>query len=105
MSVTKTPGARLPQIVALLAAGVFALMFFITVAPRIVYRYDLDFDEDSILMQSLRVAGVRRIVMVTGDRAEAAETIGAATGGRPITSSARCWPAMVLSGAARKFDI
>ena len=48
--------ARLPQIAALLAAGVFALMFFITVAPRLTYRYDLDFDEDSILMQSLRVA-------------------------------------------------
>jgi 4-amino-4-deoxy-L-arabinose transferase-like glycosyltransferase len=52
----KTVAARLPQIVAVLAAGVFALMFFITVAPRIGYRYDLDFDEDSILMQSLRVA-------------------------------------------------
>ena len=52
----KPLGARLPQLAALLAAGVFALMFFITVAPRIVYRYDLDFDEDSILMQSLRVA-------------------------------------------------
>src|SRR5579859_7486615 len=48
--------ARLPQIVALLAAGVFALMFFMTVAPRIGYRYDLDFDEDSVLMQSLRLA-------------------------------------------------
>jgi len=52
----KTLTARLPQIVAVLAAGVFTLMFFITVAPRLTYRYDLDFVEDSVLMQSLRVA-------------------------------------------------
>jgi hypothetical protein len=48
--------SQLPQAAAVLAATLFALMFFITVAPRFVYRYDLDFDEDSILMQSLRVA-------------------------------------------------
>src|SRR5882724_2640134 len=48
--------ARLPQRLPLLGAGVFALMFFVTTAPRLLYRYDLDFDEDSILMQSLRVA-------------------------------------------------
>ena len=47
---------RLPQITALLAALLFTLMFFVTVGPRFVYRYDLDFDEDSILMESLRVA-------------------------------------------------
>ena len=52
----KALGARLPQIAVLLASAVFALMLFVTVAPRFVYRYDLDFDEDSILMQSLRVA-------------------------------------------------
>ena len=34
--------------------------------------------ETPLAVQSLRAAGVRRIVMVTGDRAEAAETIGAA---------------------------
>jgi hypothetical protein len=48
--------ARLPQVIPLLVAAAFALLFFITVAPRFVYRYDLDFDEDSILMESLRVA-------------------------------------------------
>jgi hypothetical protein len=48
--------AVLPQAVALLAAATFGLMFFVTIAPRVVYRYDLDFDEDSILMESLRVA-------------------------------------------------
>jgi hypothetical protein len=40
----------------LLAAALFAAMFFFTALPRLVYPYDLDFDEDSILMQSLRVA-------------------------------------------------
>ena len=34
--------------------------------------------ETPFAVQSLRAAGVRRIMMVTGDRAEAAETIGAA---------------------------
>ncbi len=52
----KKLAARLPQWLPLLAAGVFALMFVVTIAPRLTYRYDLDFDEDSILMQSLRVA-------------------------------------------------
>ena len=52
----KNIAARLPQIAVLVAAAVFAGMFFITALPRFVYRYDLDFDEDSILMQSLRVA-------------------------------------------------
>ena len=46
----------MPQVIPLLVAALFALMFLIAVAPRFVYRYDLDFDEDSILMQSLRVA-------------------------------------------------
>lgn len=41
---------------AALAALVFAAMYFYTALPRLVYPYDLDFDEDSILMQSLRLA-------------------------------------------------
>jgi 4-amino-4-deoxy-L-arabinose transferase-like glycosyltransferase len=47
---------KLPQILAVLAAATFGLMFFVTIAPRVGYRYDLDFDEDSILMESLRMA-------------------------------------------------
>jgi len=31
-------------------------MYFFTALPRLAYPYDLDFDEDSILMESLRVA-------------------------------------------------
>ena len=40
----------------LLAAAVFAAMFFITALPRLAYRYDLDSTEDSILMQAQRIA-------------------------------------------------
>jgi hypothetical protein len=46
----------LPQIAVLLAAALFTAMFFYTALSRMSYRYDLDFDEDSILMQSLWVA-------------------------------------------------
>lgn len=52
----KAIAARIPQSAVLLAAAVFAAMFFITALPRLGYRYDLDFDEDSILMQTQRVA-------------------------------------------------
>ena len=52
----KVSAARIPQAVVLLAAAAFAAMYFITALPRFVYPYDLDFDEDSILMQSQRVA-------------------------------------------------
>src|SRR5919109_751296 len=48
--------ARLPQAAVLLASAVFVAMFFVTAVPRFVYRFDLDFDEDSILMEALRVA-------------------------------------------------
>ena len=40
----------------LLAAALFAAMYFITALPRIFYPYDLDFIEDSILMQAWRFA-------------------------------------------------
>lgn len=47
---------RAPEIIAVLAALTFAAMYFYTALPRLVYPYDLDFVEDSIFMQSLRVA-------------------------------------------------
>ena len=41
---------------AVIAALVFSAMYFLVAIPRIFYPYDLDFLEDSMLMQSLRVA-------------------------------------------------
>ena len=41
---------------AVLAAVTFAAMYVFTAIPRILYPYDLDFIEDSMLMQSLRFA-------------------------------------------------
>jgi hypothetical protein len=41
---------------AVLAAAVFAAMYFVTALPRVFYPYDLDFIEDSMLMQALRFA-------------------------------------------------
>ncbi|HEX9839842.1 MAG TPA: hypothetical protein VGA72_10870, partial [Anaerolineales bacterium] len=52
----KAPSLRLPQSGAALIAVVFIAMFFITALPRLLYPYDLDFLEDSMLMQSLRIA-------------------------------------------------
>lgn len=41
---------------AVLAALVFGVMYFLVAIPRVFYPYDLDFLEDSMLMQSLRIA-------------------------------------------------
>ncbi len=41
---------------AVLVAITFAAMYLATALPRVFYPYDLDFIEDSMLMQSLRVA-------------------------------------------------
>lgn len=41
---------------AVLAAIVFAAMYFFTALPRVVYPYDLDFIEDGLLLTSLRLA-------------------------------------------------
>ncbi|MGH7462877.1 MAG: glycosyltransferase family 39 protein, partial [Longimicrobiales bacterium] len=40
----------------MIAALVFSAMYFLVAIPRVFYPYDLDFLEDSLLMQSLRVA-------------------------------------------------
>ena len=58
-----------------------ALSVFVSIDDRVIGALLLADElrrETPRAVQSLRVAGVRRIVMVTGDRAEAAETIGAA---------------------------
>jgi hypothetical protein len=52
----KALSLRLPQSGAALIAVVFIAMFFVTALPRLLYPYDLDFLEDSMLMQSLRIA-------------------------------------------------
>jgi heavy metal translocating P-type ATPase len=60
-----------------------ALCVFVSIDNRVIGALLLADElrrETPRAVQSLRVAGVRRIVMVTGDRAEAAETIGAALG-------------------------
>jgi hypothetical protein len=52
-----TPYAlRFTYYASLFTALVFAVMYFITALPRILYPYDLDFIEDSILMQAWRFA-------------------------------------------------
>jgi heavy metal translocating P-type ATPase len=58
-----------------------ALCVFVSVDGRVIGAILLGDElrrETPRAVQSLRTAGVRRIVMVTGDRAESAETIGAA---------------------------
>ena len=58
-----------------------ALSVFVSVDGRVIGAILLADElrrETPLAVQSLRAAGVRRIIMVTGDRAEAAETIGAA---------------------------
>lgn len=42
--------------IAVAIASLFAVMYFVTAIPRLFYPYDLDFIEDSMLMQSLRFA-------------------------------------------------
>jgi len=51
--------AKIEPLYKPLAVGVaclFAAMYFVTALPRILYPYDLDFIEDSMLMQALRFA-------------------------------------------------
>lgn len=51
------PGAAwIPAGVVVVAAAVFASMFFITALPRLAYPYDLDFIEDGMFMQAQQVA-------------------------------------------------
>ncbi len=52
----KAVSLRFPQSGAALIAVVFIAMFFVTALPRWLYPYDLDFLEDSMLMESLRIA-------------------------------------------------
>ena len=52
----KAVSLRFPQSGVVLIAVVFIAMFFVTALPRLLYPYDLDFIEDSMLMQSLRIA-------------------------------------------------
>ena len=52
----KAAAQRMPQIITVFVAVVFTGMYFATALPRISYPYDLDFLEDSVLMESLRVA-------------------------------------------------
>ena len=60
MSITKNlPKLNSYQVLAgitVLVAVAFALMYFVTAIPRILYPYDLDFVEDGMLMTSLRLA-------------------------------------------------
>jgi 4-amino-4-deoxy-L-arabinose transferase-like glycosyltransferase len=52
----KALSLRLPQSGAALIAVIFIAMFFVTALPRWLYPYDLDFLEDSMLMESLQIA-------------------------------------------------
>jgi hypothetical protein len=52
----KTEIDQVSKIFAIVASVLFAAMYFVTAIPRVLYPYDLDFLEDSVLMQSLRIA-------------------------------------------------
>lgn len=45
---------NISKFLVLAAAFAFAAMYFFTALPRIVYPFDLDFEEDSVLMEALR---------------------------------------------------
>lgn len=47
---------NLPKYLVVAAAVVFAAMYFFTALPRIAYPFDLDFEEDSVLMEAVRFA-------------------------------------------------
>jgi hypothetical protein len=47
---------RIFQSGVVLIAAAFIALFFYTALPRLLYPYDLDFIEDSMLMQPLRIA-------------------------------------------------
>jgi hypothetical protein len=50
------PGRSVLQWLAGLVAALFTAAYFFTALPRIFYPYDLDFIEDSLLIQSMRFA-------------------------------------------------
>ena len=52
----KAASLRLPQSGAVLVAVFFIVLFFFTALPRLLYPYDLDFIEDSMLMETLQFA-------------------------------------------------
>ncbi|HJQ13183.1 MAG TPA: glycosyltransferase family 39 protein, partial [Anaerolineales bacterium] len=52
----KAASFRFLQICVVLIAIAFIALFFYTALPRLHYPYDLDFIEDSMLIQSLRIA-------------------------------------------------
>ena len=52
----RVASVRLLQSGAVLVAIFFIVLFFFTALPRLFYPYDLDFIEDSMLMESLRFA-------------------------------------------------
>src|SRR5512145_1101603 len=52
----KAASLRFLQSGVILIAVAFIVLFFYTALPRLTYPYDLDFLEDSTLMQSLRIA-------------------------------------------------
>src|SRR5262245_12977772 len=52
----KAASYRFLQCGAVLAAIFFIVLFFFTALPRLLYPYDLDFIEDSMLMETLRLA-------------------------------------------------
>ena len=51
----------IPQNLVILVAVTFSVMYFVTALPRLFYPYDLDFLEDSVLMESLRVANQQSV--------------------------------------------
>ena len=51
----------IPQNLVMLVAVTFSVMYFVTALPRLFYPYDLDFLEDSVLMESLRVANQQSV--------------------------------------------
>src|SRR6185503_7820989 len=59
----KATSLRFPQMGIVLIALIFIAMFFFTAIPRLLYPYDLDFIEDSMLMQSLRIAHRQPVYM------------------------------------------
>lgn len=60
ISARLNPSSLLPWL-AVLAALLFAGMYLFTALPRLVYPYDLDFIEDGMLLESLRLAEGRPI--------------------------------------------
>ncbi len=47
---------RMPHVMVIFVAMIFTVRYFATAIPRLAYPYDLDFLEDSVLMEALQVA-------------------------------------------------